>query len=73
MWSETWSAMAQTVALEWGRAREAATSLDVCTTSTSYRERASSSERGRPDQITDSGSMGGMKSVLLSVAMSYVK
>jgi hypothetical protein len=51
-------------------ARCAATFSDVSTLSTSCRERASSSERGRPDQMTDSGSMGGMKSVDMSVAIS---
>lgn len=46
---------------------------DVRTSSTSYSERASSTERGKPDQITDSGSIGGMKRVDFSLAMSYVR
>ena len=70
IWSETWLAMAQMVEEGRGRARKEATSLVVWTESTSYRESASSSERGRPDQSTDSGSMGGMKRVLLSLEIS---
>jgi hypothetical protein len=70
---ETWLAMAHTVEDVRLCARKGATSSVVRTWSTSYFERASSSERGSPDQITLSGSMGGMNSVDFSARMSYVK
>jgi hypothetical protein len=70
MWSETCFSIAQTAGLAFGCARCAVIFSVVRTVSTSYAERASSMERGRPDQITLSGSTGGMKSVDFSVAMS---
>lgn len=70
--SETCPAMAKTVLApsDPRRARTAFTSVVNLTSSTSYFLRASSGDRGRPDQITSSGSMGGMNSVERSEAMS---
>ena len=39
----------------------------------SYCESASLGSRGRPDQITDEGSRGGMKRVRWSFAMLYAR
>lgn len=49
--------------------RWAGTSEVVRTASTSYFVRASSGERGRPDQMTLSASRGGRKSVRVLVGM----
>lgn len=40
------------------------------TASMSYLARASDGESGRPDHMTESGSMGGMKRVRVEVGMS---
>ena len=73
MLSEICLAMANTVALgyvvpRW--ARVGLTSGVSLTSSTSYLLRASSMLTGRPDQMTSSGLMGGMKRVDLSAWIS---
>jgi len=74
-WSETWEGpeSAKTVVEEKSlESRKEAISSDDLTSSTSYLILASSGDTGSPDQITSSGSMGGMKRVDLWEAMSYV-
>ena len=51
-------------------ARWSWSSDEARTWSTSYLCRAWSGERGRPDQMTDDGSSGGMKRVRVEVGMS---
>lgn len=65
-WSETCFAMAKAEDLGLAAprcARVALSSVVSLTSSTSYCARASSMLTGRPDQITSSGLMGGMKRI----------
>jgi hypothetical protein len=65
--------MAKTVEPGWAELkldRTLLTSVENLTSSTSYLARASSMLRGRPDQMTSSGSMGGMKRMDLDDWMS---
>lgn len=72
-WPETWPSMEKMVEPGVAALSEASvllTSEVKRTSSTSYLARASSMLRGRPDQMTSSGSMGGMKRVVLEDWMS---
>ncbi len=69
--AETWVDMAKRdeSLCEEREARCAGREVEGRTASTSYLERASDGESGRPDQITESGSMGGIKRVRTEVGM----
>jgi hypothetical protein len=70
---DTWSAIAKTVGsfnAEAVCASETLTSVAGFTSSTSYSFSASSGDTGSPLQITESGSMGGMNSVSVSVGIA---
>jgi hypothetical protein len=72
-WSETWCSIAKTVALGFEEAKLESVEFswsEYLTSSTSYLARASSALTGRPDQMTSSGSIGGMKRVVLEDWMS---